>query len=372
MITKQIWEKVESFSHILLVAPRRVGKTSILFNLLDNPKENYRVLYFISESVNDENEFYKKLLQHINDSIQGISKYLQQVKGFAKEFLSRIDRIDKDGVTLGGSKLNYYDEVVKFLKSEEFENERIIILIDEFAQTDANIYLDNKEDGRAKAVHFIQTVRAIRQMPELTKKVQFIFAGSIGLENIVANLNSSSAIGDLVPVTISPLSKSEAENLCTKILNGSPYYFDEGASDYLIEKIEWLIPFYIQLIIDESYKILLEKGSNNITRDTIDIAIKNAIKHRNHFENWFGRLRKAYTGNEFNFVKDTLNLASENSTISSNDIFNLAVKYNIENTFRDVINALKHDGYINNDENPKIYRFNSPILKIWWCKNVAN
>jgi hypothetical protein len=209
-------------------------------------------------------------------------------------------------------------------------------------------------------------------MPELTKKVQFIFAGSIGLENIVANLNSSSAIGDLVPVTISPLSKSEAENLCTKILNGSPYYFDEGASDYLIEKIEWLIPFYIQLIIDESYKILLEKGSNNITRDTIDIAIKNAIKHRNHFENWFGRLRKAYTGNEFNFVKDTLNLASENSTISSNDIFNLAVKYNIENTFRDVINALKHDGYINNDENPKIYRFNSPILKIWWCKNVAN
>jgi hypothetical protein len=355
-----------------LVAPRRVGKTSILFHLYDNPKENYKVLYFISESVNDENEFYKKLLQHIIDSIERIGKYSQKVKGFAKDFLSRIDKIGKDGITLGGSKVNYYDEVVKFLKSNEFENERLIILIDEFAQTVENIYLDNKEDGRAKAIHFIQSIRTIRQMPELTKRIQFIFAGSIGLENIVANLNSSSSIGDLISVTVPPLSKNEAEKLSLKVLDGSSITFEIGALDYLIEKIEWLIPFYIQLVIDEAYKILLDNNETGITKEIIDKAIKNAIKHRNHFENWFGRLRKAYTGNEFNFVKDVLNLASENETISSNQIYNLAVQYNIENSHRDIINALKHDGYINNDDDPKIYRFNSPILKIWWCKNVAN
>jgi hypothetical protein len=38
-ITKQIWERIETGANLLLVAPRRVGKSSILFNLLDHPQE---------------------------------------------------------------------------------------------------------------------------------------------------------------------------------------------------------------------------------------------------------------------------------------------------------------------------------------------
>ena len=39
---------------------------------------------------------------------------------------------------------------------------------------------------------------------------------------------------------------------------------------------------------------------------------------------------------------------------------------------QDVIKALIYDGYINNNDDAKIYRFNSPILKMWWYKNVTN
>jgi len=58
-ITNEIWAKLEAGSNVLLVAPRRIGKSSILFDLLDNPKEGYIVIYYTSESVNNHNEFYK-------------------------------------------------------------------------------------------------------------------------------------------------------------------------------------------------------------------------------------------------------------------------------------------------------------------------
>ena len=56
-----IWNAIESGSHILLVAPRRVGKTSIMFNLQDEPKDGYIVVYIDTESADSENEFWQKL-----------------------------------------------------------------------------------------------------------------------------------------------------------------------------------------------------------------------------------------------------------------------------------------------------------------------
>ena len=44
LLIDKFWEQIETGNNILLVAPRRVGKTSLMFYLMDNPKENY---YFI-------------------------------------------------------------------------------------------------------------------------------------------------------------------------------------------------------------------------------------------------------------------------------------------------------------------------------------
>ena len=81
-ITDEIWKKLESGSNLLLVAPRRVGKTSILYNLLDKPKKNNIVIYYTSESVNNENEFYKKLFNHIVEELNIINKYSAKGKNF--------------------------------------------------------------------------------------------------------------------------------------------------------------------------------------------------------------------------------------------------------------------------------------------------
>jgi len=365
-----LWTKIESGSNPILVAPRRVGKSSLLFDLYDNPRTGIIPFYIDSEAVNDENEFYKKVFYIINDGLGNIKKYKNKIESFTKDLLSRIDQFSATdvSVSLGESKLSYLNELNNLLSGLTLGDDKIVILLDEFAQTVENIIED--KNARA-AIKFLENNRELRSF--FHKKIQFVYAGSIGLENIVSKIDGIKFINDLAPIVIPPLTLKEAENLVIKILAiGKKIKMNSEVFTYLTQKIEWLIPFYFQIILDECNKVLKETSSHEITNGTIDCAFTNVLKHRIYFEPWLTRLRTAYKGDDFTFVKDVLNLVSGKLSVPSIEILNLIHKYKLNDPYNNIINALKHDGYINNDEDPKIYRFNSPLLREWWCRNVAN
>ncbi|MDQ7086163.1 MAG: hypothetical protein Q9M36_15185 [Sulfurovum sp.] len=97
----------------------------------------------------------------------------------------------------------------------------------------------------------------------------------------------------------------------------------------------------------------------------------NSLEHRNYFESWQSKLREAFENREYLFAKEVLNKISLSDTLSAIQIENISTKYEADES-REIIKALVYDGYINNNDDPKIYRFNSPILRMWWYKNVAN
>jgi hypothetical protein len=353
-----------------MVAPRRVGKSSILFHLLDNPKEQLLISYYISESVNNENEFYKKLFYHILEKMNSLHKYTAIVKTLAKSFPSSVESIGPEGIKFcQGNSVDYCNELRTLMQKTDLKDEKIIVLIDEFASTVENIERD--EDDNA-AIHFLETKRVLRQDPAVKNKLQFIYAGSIGLENIVSRMNKINLINDLSPLVVPQLTRSEALNLTNMIIDGSKISLSDDVFDHLLNVIEYWIPYYFQIILDESYKIVTANDVAVITNADIDAAVKSALKQRLYFEHWLARLRTAYKGNDFSFVKELLNVISEKKKIPSSDVVNCAVKHNIEASYNVLVNALKYDGYINNNDNPKEYCFNSSLLREWWYANVAN
>lgn len=368
-LTDRLWEKMNSGSSILLTAPRRVGKSSILFYLMDNPQNNNKPVFIDTESVNNENEFFKKLFNLIISTLSKINRYSKTAANFTRDLAARIESIGAEGISIGESRLIYYDEFVKLAKSLDLKEERFIIMVDEYAETVQNII---KDEGERKAVHFLQSCRTLRQMPEIKGKMQFVFAGSIGLENVVETINASGTINDLYSFSIPPFTRIEAKNLVLKLLKGTGYTFDDDRIEYMLDRIEWLIPFYVQLVIDEIDKLEFKKKPEIITEKEIDAAFLRAVAHRNYFSNWHTRLRKAYKGNEYTFTKELLNHISENDTAASGKIRELAAVFEIETEYGNILNALKYDGYINNHDDPRVYRFNSPLLKMWWYRNVAN
>jgi len=169
-----------------------------------------------------------------------------------------------------------------------------------------------------------------------------------------------------------PLTIDESTELVQKILLDTEYTFRVEKMNYLFAKIEWTIPFYIQLLLDEIDQIVSMQQLREVHNEHIDQAFQNAIKHRNYFENWHSRIRQAYKKKYYSFTKYLLNNISQNDMIEKNVIYDLAVQYEMEDNYKDIVNALVYDGYINNNDDSDIYRFNSPLLKTWWYENVAS
>jgi len=365
-----IWDSINSGSHILLTAPRRVGKTSIMYKILDEPQEKYIVLYVDTESADSKNEFWHKLFNRLLEE-----EFLNTIKTKAKNLYDNIKSINPKKLSLSGIELEDgnivdYHQSFKRLIYDIDTDMKLIIMVDEFAQTIENI-IDNED--KKDAVALLKEHRALRQDDKFSSKALFIYAGSIGLEGVVSTINSSKHINDLKNIKVYPLEYNDAILFVKKLTSSISLDIETDTIKYILDKIEWLIPFYIQLIIDESKIIARQTKVDFINIDMIDKAINNALEHRNYFESWEAKIRTIFKDNKYKFTKELLNKISSDNQIDTFDIQNLSDKYSLdEDEQKDILRTLKYDGYIDNNPDIKIYRFNSPILKLWWYKNVAN
>lgn len=368
---KKILRALNSDTHIMISSPRRVGKTSILYRLADMDDNDYYFLYVITQSVNSEKEFFKRLSKALMESDSLTSSATRISEGTSKFLKKAIDKIKSiKGVEIkAGWRTNYRERFIKILKSLQLDGSKVVIMVDEFTETVENII---KNESAGKAIQFLQSIRELRHDEKIRNNILFIFTGSIGLENVVARLDSVHLISDLNTVRINPLKKPEAEKLVRALLENLGFEMSDSQITYMLGKIEWLIPFYIQLFIRGINDIREDEGVRSIRKEVIEKAFREMLKHRNHFEHWQKRLKKSFKKKEYRFAEDILNVIAKKSILTSNEIFDLAVKHDIEDDYKNIVHVLSYDGYINNNDNPKNYRFNSPILKAWWYEYITN
>ncbi len=365
---EDIWKAIESGSHILISAPRRVGKTSIMYKVVDEPKEGYIPIYVNTESADSQQEFWQKLFHALveEEFVNGLKAqaylFWKKLKGI------KIKKISSKGVEFGdGAELGFIDAFKQLIKDLD-SDKKLLIMIDEFAQTIENII---KFEDEKKAVNLLKNHRELRQDRKFCEKVTFVYAGSIGLESVVAKIDASRHINDLNSIKVKPLEKDDAKKFVHELFKANLKKISQKNIEYLLNMIEWLIPFHIQLIVQEVVK--LQRNNQNIQSSAIDRAFDEALEHKQYFESWLSKIKTSFKNEEFIFAKMVLNKISEEQAVEYKHIVNLASKNNMdEEDAKAVIRSLVYDGYINNNDQPKIYRFNSPLLRMWWLRNVAN
>ncbi len=92
-----IWNRLET-GNVLLVAPRRFGKTSIMFRLYDAPRDERKVVYIDLEHISDTEGFLIELISAIADR-SDLRKCLDKfgkLIGHAWDFVK--DNIDSMGL----------------------------------------------------------------------------------------------------------------------------------------------------------------------------------------------------------------------------------------------------------------------------------
>lgn len=368
-IIDRIYRRLDSGANIYLAAPRRTGKSAIMRFLEDNPRDNYDFIYIITASVDNATTYFKILV----NSIHNLTRLGQKSFEAISKILSRIDEIEILGskITFDKKSLDkesrYFQELEKIIKNLDTKGREIVIMIDEFPQTVENI---SRKYGKEAAVRFLQFNRTIRQTAN--ENIHFILTGSIGLPTLTEKLNATSEINDLNILEVSPLSRKEAAEMINRLLKYYEIPFNEEAVGYFLEKIRYFIPFHIQLAVQE----LIDEYENTekpVNNEAVDSAFTKITNMRNnqYFEHYYSRLEKTFENTEYQFALKILEQLTEKDALKHSEIKQLAEEVSLSNRYTYVLRTLEFDGYIFGRSNGKnTYSFTSPILRIWWRKNV--
>ena len=375
---KEIEISLSNGSNILLTAPRRVGKTSILYNLLESTHSYFAYHYVITESVRSADDFYNRLIIVLYESMSGP---LRKTMDSVAEFIKQIESVDVLGTSVKRSRdqsSKNRNTILRTLINKLIDKgQRLVVMIDEFPQAIVNISTDKGDD---KAIEFLQELRELRHETKYQSKLQFIFTGSIGLENVVSKLDSIYTINDLTVIKVGPLERDKAAAMVTALANKMEMSLSTKNINDIIKLVEWLIPFHIQVFMQE-LGVQNKSKSRNINAKTFAIVIDEIVKNKVYFEHWRIRLKGMMLLSEFAMAERLLSETSKMEYITREEIFKLIngkkpsvrrKKQGATMRLNRILDILIHDGYLHTlTGDPPRYSFISPFLKTWWRRSIA-
>ena len=184
-----IWEKLED-NHILLAAPRRFGKTSVMLNLLDNPRDKFNVIHFDLEPVTEPVDFIVTLLDKLryDEKIRNVLKKSgKSLRKFLEDinFSANINGVDFR-IELKEKIQKTWKEIGREIFSKlESTDQRIILIFDEFALMIENFLDDRLEENEVR--EYLRWFRSLRIDPSATK-CRFIIGSSISIDHHLSKL----------------------------------------------------------------------------------------------------------------------------------------------------------------------------------------
>lgn len=361
-INDNFWREVYKGNHILFVAPRRVGKTSIMKDLADNCPEGFAGIYENIEGVDSRNGFYQRLFELILQSVH--YSRLQQAKELIGRWTKKfsISEISKSGIKITARTVDYEKEIRDLIPELKAAKVHVIIFLDEFAEV---IYKLKKKGCQEDAVNILHVLREMRSDRDF-KHFTIVYAGSVGLEFVIKHIDRPKLINDLHPIKLDILTDDEASRLVSQLVDGVSIQLSEEIRGYLKQKISYLLPYYLQLMIEAIDEIAYASRTIIVTKEMIDQAFLNVLKEKKNFEDWLLRL-KEYHSENFKFINELLQHTAHRGSISIQEIYNKAKNCGHSEDYMDFVEELIHDGYLIESES-HIYRFISPLLQQYWLQ----
>jgi uncharacterized protein len=361
-INERFWEEVKKGNHILFVAPRRVGKTSIMKDMAENCPDGFICLYEDIEGLTTRKGFYKRLFQLI---LQCVDKSaLKTAKDFIKTCWKKykIKSLTMNGVEFETQEIDYEAELKNLLPDLQQAKINTVIFLDEFAEVINNLHTSGHTQD---AIDILYTLRSIRHDANF-KHFTIVYAGSIGLHFVIKTIDRPKLINDLHPIETGALTVQEASRLIAQLTEGATLQLSPDAIGYLLKKVHHLLPYFIQLMLEEMDIIARKNNNPAITEANIDAAFDEVLKKNKNFDDWLERLKK-YQPAHFPFINELLKHAAHKGTLTVQKVFDKAndKRFNRTEDYMQFVNQLLQEGYL--VEGPKqVYHFISPFLQQYW------
>ena len=371
-VITELWERLAQQS-IVLTAERRMGKTTIVKQMVKEHGLEVFPVYRDLEKVVSPAEFVSNVLTDISNYQKGIKWVEGLFEKFTKNFagwqIGNIIKIPESSTDRWKEILeNAIEYVMKHpLFVDDWEDrqkgKQIIFFWDELP-----MMLDNflkREHGALIAMEVLDTLRALRQTyPEL----RMVYTGSIGLHHVISKLKdagyNNAPTNDMYTHDLQPLNSSDAIDLATRLLEGENVAItDRSAIATEISQQVDRIPFYIHHSILK-LKNLRQQIAPNLVKEQIDLVLCDPNPwDMNHYQE---RIKNYYRdgSNEIALIiLDTLAVSTIGLNLEQIRDRNLAIQ-DLE-LLRTVLKLLRQDGYLvmNID---RTYSFRYGLIQRYW------
>ena len=370
----QFWRDLETDS-LLLLAPRRVGKTSILVRLQEQAEQHgfqAAILRDVSDC-KDELAFVKHLSAAILESDRA-SMFWRTIEN------SRLGQLFGRVQKAGGAGFN-----IEFRSGDTLDWERLgeeladalnrvdgqwLLLVDELPVFITNLLgTAPSADQAARIRQFLYWLRRLRLA---YPKLRWLLTGSIGLDTVTSRLNVSDSINDLRIVSLGPFSESTAHAFLNTLAESYDKPLPEPVRQRILERVGWLAPFYLQLAFKQ-----LREYPGPLTPEAADRAIDSLLEpqYKTHFDYWRQRLLLELDPADASQALEMLTAAARDpqgatlatlSQVLANFVGDARIR---QERLRYLLDVLLNDGYL--VEHDRRYRFRFPLLREYWLRRVA-
>lgn len=362
-IVDEIWKELNKGCNILIAAPRRVGKTSIMKHMDSEPMAGYKLIFENIQGLKSSEDFFKTIYRLVVDSLNKKGQAGYKIKDYLKK--KRITEFDiKGSIKLENVELDFLDELDFLIPTLNKSDDILVLLLDELPEVLHNLHLSGKNE---EASFILKTLRRWRQDDQYSK-IKFILSGSIGIHYVVKKIDGrTSDLNDLKEVNYLPFEQVEAIDFIRWAAKDATVQYDEELTTYLISKIKYCVPYFLNLMLDQIDTTARKSMNKNIDTKSVDNAFESLLKKNKNFEDWKLRLKRYLPENDFKFINELLTHLAHNEFISIQEIYDKAIKYDKQSDYMSFIRDLEKDGYI--VETDGKYVFISPFLKEFWKRD---
>ena len=376
--TKLLTRNIESGgSHLLIVAPRRVGKTSLIretFRRLEKNKAHYLILLDIQNCTTPEDVVVAMSM--------GASNYRTLAKKVTDVFSSFLKQVSDTVDTIGapdlleiklreGIKGDWQFKGRKLLSNLAKADRPIVICMDELPIMVSRLLKKSAEEAEI----FLSWLRQI--MGEFQEKVSFIICGSIGLEPILKRYGMSHTIGHLQPFHIDPWDRQTAGECLELLARTLEIEWSPELSSKIADLLGVCIPHHVQMFFGYLYQDLFKDHRRNPNIDDIErVYQKSMLSTRGHAElaDYEERLLRVLDKEKIPLALDLLSEAAIKGILTTamcDVLFDRSGLKDKSPVLREVLDVLEHDGYLVRHETIDGWRFSSNLIRDWWKKRFS-
>ena len=372
-------ERVQDGVHTLLTAQRRMGKTSLVRELLRRLKDEgcFETIFVDLEDALTPADAISEIGVQ-SRSVQGVQRKLKSwLANTLREAVDRVDTLAVSEVQVklragidAGNWRQKGDEVFAALA----ENDRPVVLAIDELPILVNRLLKGDDyritpERRQAVDEFLSWLRKNGQ--EHQHRVCLILSGSVGLEPILQQAGLSAHANIFSPFDLKPWDE-ETASACLAALAGT-YGIDLPLTvrQDMCRRLRCQIPHHVQQFFDNLHEDLRRADRRKASLEDVDrvyITEMLGVRGQMDLEHYESRLRMVLGDKGYLATLDILTEAAVNYGLLHSDAIDQYYEYfqadAVPVSTKDILSVLEHDGYLARQGDN--YRFVSGLLEAWW------